>query len=101
MEESESDDKKNWLFDKKSISSVRESVLTVPFYRLFVRRTYKKYHLSMNAILRRLPVRMVFEAGKADLTSNNSIATGCRTEAHLVAKINGIEHRSYDVSVHC
>lgn len=101
MEKSETDDKKKLLFDKKSISSVCESIVTVPFYRLFVRRTCKKVHLSMNAILKRLPVRMIFEAGKAALTSTNSMATGCQTEAHLVAKLNGIEHRSYDVRVYC
>lgn len=101
IEKSESDDKKNLLFDKQSILSVCESIVTVPYYRLFLRRTCKKVHLSMNTILRRLPVRMTFEAGKAALSSTNSIATGCQTKAHLVAKLNGIEHRTYDVRVNC
>lgn len=51
----------------------------------------------MHTILKRLPVSMVFEAGKSVMPSGNLIAMSCRTEAHLATKLNGVEYRSYEV----
>lgn len=51
----------------------------------------------MHTILKRLPVRMVFEAGKSAMATDNLITFNCRGEAHLATKMNGVEYRSYEV----
>lgn len=49
----------------------------------------------MNTISKRLPLRMVFEAGKVAALA---VQSGC-TEAHLTTKSGGNEHKSYEVRV--
>ncbi|XP_031625773.1 folylpolyglutamate synthase, mitochondrial [Contarinia nasturtii] len=50
--------------------------------------------------LTRLPLRMVFEAGKAPLVPTTQLLKlNCRTEAHLATKLNGFDHRSYEDAI--
>lgn len=54
----------------------------------------------MISTLRRLPVKMVFETGKSIIGSAHMTAFSCRAESYLATKLNGVEHRTYEVCEH-
>lgn len=56
----------------------------------------------MNKIIKRLPLRMGFEAGKITLqtSSQKQFTHSCPTEESLNAKPNETEHRSYEASAY-
>lgn len=55
------------------------------------------YDLLMISILRRLPVKMVYETGKSIIASTQLTALNVRANSNLAAKLNGVEHRTYEV----
>lgn len=51
----------------------------------------------MHKILSRLPINMVYEAGKSSIAPALLIGHCCHSEMRLASKINGIERYSYEV----
>lgn len=51
----------------------------------------------MHRILRRLPVKMVFETDGPSIAPKHSMTLSCRSKAHLASKLNATEQRSYEV----